>query len=146
GTTIDRQCASGLQAIAVAARSVIFDGVKVAVAGGIESISLVQNEHMNKFHAVDEELMAMKPEIYMSMLETAEVVAERYKISRERQDEYSLECQRRTASALQGRRFSEELVSIVAKMAVTDKETKQVFMREVTLEQDEGPRPDTTAE
>ena len=80
GTTIDRQCASGLQAIAVAARSVIFDGVKVAVAGGIESISLVQNEHMNKFHAVDEELMAMKPEIYMSTLETAEVVAERYKM------------------------------------------------------------------
>jgi acetyl-CoA C-acetyltransferase/acetyl-CoA acyltransferase len=105
GTTIDRQCASGLQAIAVAARSVIFDGVKVAVAGGIESISLVQNEHMNKFHAVDEELMAMKPEIYMSMLETAEVVAERYKISRERQDEYSLECQRRTASALSGPPF-----------------------------------------
>ena len=113
GATIDRQCASGLQAIAVAARSVIFDGVKVAVAGGIETISLVQNEHMNKFHTVDDELVAMKPEIYMSMLETAEVVAERYKISRERQDEYSLECQRRTASALQGRRFSEEIVSIV---------------------------------
>src|SRR6202140_3168888 len=86
GTTIDRQCASGLQAIAVAARSVMLDGVKVAVAG-----SLVQNEHMNKFHAVDDELMAMKPEMYMSMLETAEVVAERYGISRERQDEYSLE-------------------------------------------------------
>jgi acetyl-CoA C-acetyltransferase len=146
GTTIDRQCASGLQAIAVAARSVIFDGVKVAVAGGIESISLVQNDHMNKFHAVDEELMAMKPEIYMSMLETAEVVAERYKISRERQDEYSLECQRRTASALQGRRFSDELAPITTKMTVVDKETKRVSLRDVTLSQDEGPRPDTTAE
>jgi acetyl-CoA C-acetyltransferase/acetyl-CoA acyltransferase len=146
GTTIDRQCASGLQAIAVAARSVIFDGVKVAVAGGIESISLVQNEHMNKFHAVDDELMAMKPEIYMSMLETAEVVAERYKISRDRQDEYSLECQRRTASALQGRRFNDEIVSIATKMSVVDKETKQASLRDVTLSQDEGPRPDTTAE
>jgi acetyl-CoA C-acetyltransferase len=146
GTTIDRQCASGLQAIAVAARSVIFDGVKVAVAGGIESISLVQNEHMNKFHAVDEELMAIKPEIYMSMLETAEVVAERYKISRERQDEYSLECQRRTASALQGRRFSDEIAPISTKMSVIDKETKQTSLRDVTLSQDEGPRPDTTAE
>jgi acetyl-CoA C-acetyltransferase len=146
GTTIDRQCASGLQAIAVAARSVIFDGVNVAVAGGIESISLVQNDRMNKFHSVDDELMAMKPEIYMSMLETAEVVAERYKISRERQDEYSLECQRRTASALQGRRFSDEIVAIATKMAVADKDTKQVSLRDVTLSQDEGPRPDTTAE
>jgi acetyl-CoA acetyltransferase len=75
GTTIDRQCASGLQAIAVAARSVMLDGVEIAIGGGIESISLVQNEHMNRFHVVDDELMAMKPEMYMSMLETAEVVA-----------------------------------------------------------------------
>jgi acetyl-CoA C-acetyltransferase len=146
GTTIDRQCASGLQAIAVAARSVMCDGVTVAVAGGIESISLVQNEHMNAFHKTDDALMAMKPEIYMSMLETAEVVAERYKISREKQDAYSLECQRRTASALQGRRFSNEIVPIATKMAVVDKETKQVSLRDVTLSQDEGPRPDTTAE
>jgi acetyl-CoA acetyltransferase len=84
-----RHSASGLQAIAVAARSVVLDGVKIAVAGGIESISLVQNEHMNKFHAVDDGLMAMKPAMYISMLETAEVVAERYKISRERQDKYA---------------------------------------------------------
>src|SRR5580704_921339 len=146
GTTIDRQCASGLQAIAVAARSVMLDGVEIAIGGGIESISLVQNDHMNKFHAVDQDLMAMKPEMYMSMLETAEVVAERYGISRERQDEYSLECQRRTASALQGARFSDEIVPIVTKMAVIDKETKQVALQEVTLSRDEGPRPDTTAE
>jgi acetyl-CoA C-acetyltransferase len=90
--------------------------------------------------------MAMKPAMYISMLETAEVIAERYKISRERQDKYSLECQRRTASALQGRRFSDELVPIATKMAVIDKETKQVSLRDVTLAQDEGPRPDTTAE
>src|SRR6266540_4429297 len=146
GTTIDRQCASGLQAIAVAARSVISDGVEIAIGGGIESISLVQNDHMNKFHAVDDELMAMKPEMYMSMLETAEVVAERYKISRERQDEYSLECQRRTASALQGRRFSDEIVPFKTKMAIMDKDTKQVSLKEITLTKDEGPRPETTAE
>jgi acetyl-CoA C-acetyltransferase len=146
GTTIDRQCASGLQAIAVAARSVMFDGVDIAVGGGIESISLVQNEHMNGFHAVDDDLMAMKPEMYMSMLETAEVVAERYKIGRERQDEYSLECQRRVGAAQQGGRFNDEIVPITTKMAVVDKVTKEVSYREVTLSRDEGPRPDTTAE
>ena len=96
GTTIDRQCASGLQAIALAARSVIFDGVQVAVGGGGESISLVQNEHMNLFHAVDPALKAIKGDVYMAMLDTAEVVAKRYGISREKQDEYSLESQRRT--------------------------------------------------
>src|SRR5258705_13021643 len=133
GTTIDRQCASGLQSIALAARSVMLDGVEVAVAGGVESISLVQNEHMNEFHAVDDELMAMKPEIYMSMLETAEVVAERYKISRERQDEYSLECQRRTAAALQGGRFSDEIVPFKTKMAVQGKETKKGSLKEINL-------------
>ena len=146
GTTIDRQCASGLQAIAVAARSVMLDGVEVAVAGGVESISLVQNEHMNKFHAIDEELNAMKPEIYMSMLETAEVVAERYKISRAQQDEYSLECQRRTGAALQGGRFNDEIVPLTTRMAVADKETGQISLREVTIAKDEGPRPDSTAE
>jgi acetyl-CoA C-acetyltransferase len=146
GTTIDRQCASGLQSVAVAARSVMLDGVEVAVAGGVESISLVQNDHMNKFHAIDDELMAMKPEIYMSMLETTEVVAERYRISRERQDEYSLECQRRTAAALQGGRFSDEIVPFKTKMAVMDKDTRQVSLKEITLTKDEGPRPETTAE
>jgi acetyl-CoA C-acetyltransferase len=146
GTTIDRQCASGLQAIAVAARSVMLDGVGIAVGGGIESISLVQNDHMNKFHAIDEELMAMKPDMYMSMLETAEVVAERYKIGRERQDEYSLECQRRVGAALQGGRFNDEIVPITTNMAVVDKDTKEVSYKDVTLSRDEGPRPDTTAE
>jgi acetyl-CoA C-acetyltransferase len=146
GTTIDRQCASGLQSIAVAARSIMLDGVEIAVAGGAESISLVQNDHMNRFHAIDDELMAMKPEMYMSMLDTAEVVAERYKISRERQDEYSLECQRRTAAALQGGRFNDEIVAFKTKMAVMDKDTKQVSFKDITLSKDEGPRPETTAE
>jgi acetyl-CoA C-acetyltransferase/acetyl-CoA acyltransferase len=146
GTTIDRQCASGLQSIALAARSVMLDGVEVAVAGGVESISLVQNEHMNEFHAVDDELMAMKPEIYMSMLETAEVVAERYKISRAAQDGYGLESQRRTAAAIQGGRFNDEIVAFTTRMAVVDKETKAVALQDVTIAKDEGPRPDSTAE
>ena len=134
GTTIDRQCASGLQAIAVAARSVMLDGVEIAIGGGIESISLVQNEHMNKFHAVDDELMTMKPEMYMSMLETAEVVAERYKIGRDKQDEYSLECQRRVGAALQGGRFTDEIVPITTKMAVVNKDTKEVSYQQVAGE------------
>jgi acetyl-CoA C-acetyltransferase len=129
GTTIDRQCASGLQAIAVVARSVMLDGVEIAIGGGIESISPVQNEHMNQFHAVDDELMEMKPEMYMSMLETAEVIAERYTIGRDRQDAYSLECQRRVGAALQGGRFNDEIVPITTKMAVVNKDTKEVTRR-----------------
>jgi acetyl-CoA C-acetyltransferase len=146
GTTIDRQCASGLQAIALAARSVIFDGVEIAVGGGGESISLVQNEHMNMFHAVDPELKKVKGDVYMPMLDTAEVVSKRYNISRETQDEYSLESQRRTASAQQGGRFKEEIAPISTKMAVMDKTTKEVSYKDITVSQDEGPRPETTAE
>jgi len=146
GTTIDRQCASGLQAIALAARSVIFDGVEVAVGGGGESISLVQNDKMNMFHAVDPELLAMKGDIYMSMLDTAEVVAKRYNISRERQDEYGLESQRRTASAQQAGRFNDELAPITTTMAFTDKASGATSFQTVTLSADEGIRPDTTAE
>src|SRR6476619_1730114 len=145
GTTIDRQCASGLQAIALAARSVLFDGVEVAIGGG-ESISLVQNDKINSFNAVDPELLAMKGDAYMAMLDTAEIVAKRYDISRERQDEYSLESQRRTASARQGGRFNDELAPIKTTMAVTDKATGAVSYKQVTLSTDEGPRPDTTAE
>ena len=146
GTTIDRQCASGLQAIALAARSVLFDGVEIAVGGGGESISLVQNDHANKFHLVDPELVAIKKDVYMPMLDTAEMVAKRYGISRERQDEYSLESQRRTAAAQQGGKFNDELAAITTKMGVADKATGEVTMKEITLSKDEGPRPETTAE
>ncbi|HWW48089.1 MAG TPA: acetyl-CoA C-acyltransferase [Xanthobacteraceae bacterium] len=146
GTTIDRQCASGLQAIALAARSVLFDGVEIAVGGGGESISLVQNEHANTFHAVDPELVAIKKDVYMPMLDTAEVVAKRYGISREAQDEYSLESQRRTAAAQQAGKFKDEIAPIATKMAVVDKATGDVSFKDVTLSQDEGPRPETTAE
>jgi acetyl-CoA C-acetyltransferase/acetyl-CoA acyltransferase len=146
GTTIDRQCASGLQAIALAARSVIFDGVEVAVGGGGESISLVQSDKMNMFRAVDPELLAMKGDVYMSMLDTAEVVAKRYNISRERQDEYGLESQRRTASAQQAGRFNDELAPITTTMAVTEKTSGATSFQKITLSTDEGIRPDTTAE
>ncbi|MGY3462078.1 acetyl-CoA C-acetyltransferase [Bradyrhizobium sp. LM3.4] len=146
GTTIDRQCASGLQAIALAARSVIFDGVEIAVGGGGESISLVQNDKMNSFHAQDPALLEIKGEVYMPMIDTAEIVAKRYGISREKQDEYSLESQRRTAAAQQGGKFKDELAPITTKMAATDKATGAVSFKDVTLSQDEGPRPETTAE
>jgi acetyl-CoA C-acetyltransferase len=146
GTTIDRQCASGLQAIALAARSVIFDGVEIAVGGGGESISLVQNEHANTFHAQDPALLKIKGEVYMPMIDTAEIVAKRYGISRERQDEYSLESQRRTAAAQQGGKFNDELAPIATKMGVTDKATGAVSFKDITLSKDEGPRPDTSAE
>jgi acetyl-CoA C-acetyltransferase len=146
GTTIDRQCASGLQAIALAARSVIYDGVEIAIGGGGESISLVQNDHINKFHAVDPELMKIKSEVYMPMLDTAEVVAKRYGISREKQDEYSLESQRRTAAGQQGGRFNDELAPIKTTMGVADKATGEISFKEITLSKDEGPRPETTAE
>ena len=146
GTTIDRQCASGLQAIALAARSVIFDGVDIAVGGGGESISLVQNDKINTFHAVDSELLAIKGDVYMPMLDTAEIVAKRYNISRELQDEYGLESQRRTASAQQAGRFNDELAPITTTMAVADKATGAISYQQVTLAIDEGMRPDTTAE
>ncbi|MBB1092822.1 acetyl-CoA C-acyltransferase [Rhodopseudomonas pseudopalustris] len=146
GTTIDRQCASGLQAIALAARSVIFDGVEIAVGGGGESISLVQNDKMNTFHAVDPELQAIKGDVYMAMIDTAEIVAKRYGISREAQDVYALESQRRTAAAQQGGKFNDEIAPIATRMGVVDKATGAVSMKDVTLSQDEGPRPETTAE
>src|SRR4029079_12889587 len=145
GTTIDRQCASGLQAIALAARSVIFDGVEIAVGGGGESISLVQNDKMNGFHAQDPALFQIKGEVYMPMIDTAEVVAKRYGISRERQDEYSLESQRRTAAAQQAGRFDDELAPIATTMAISDMASSEVPYRETELFEDEGPRPNTNA-
>jgi acetyl-CoA C-acetyltransferase/acetyl-CoA acyltransferase len=146
GATVDRQCSSGLQAIAIAARSVRLDGVPVAIGGGLESVSLVQNEHMNMFHRQDRWLMAHKAEVYMPMIDTAEVVASRYGITREAQDAYALESQRRTAAARQAGRFAAEIVPVEAVMSVVDKATKEVSTRTVTLAADEGPRPETTAE
>ena len=146
GTTIDRQCGSGLQAIAVAARAIMLDGVPIAVGGGAESISLVQNDHANTFRNRDAILMERKPDIYMAMIDTAEVVAKRYAIPRKAQDAYALESQRRTAAAQQAGRFADEIVPIHATMVVTDRATGESRSEQTELRADEGNRPDTTAE
>jgi len=146
GTTVDRQCASGLQAIAIAAGRVRLDGVPIMVAGGIETISLVQNDHRNTYRTKDEELIKLHPAAYMAMIDTAEIVAKRYNISRERQDEYALESQRRTAAAQQAQKLKDEIVPLESEMLVQDKATGEVSKKQVTLQKDEGNRPDTTLE
>jgi acetyl-CoA C-acetyltransferase len=146
GMTVDRQCSSGLMAIATAAKQVIVDMAPVVVAGGVESISLVQNEHYNSHRSSDPQLLKSHPDAYMPMLKTAEVVAERYGISREQQDEYSLQSQQRTASAQEAGRFNEEIVPVVATKGLMDKETGEGSFEEVTLDSDEGNRPGTTLE
>lgn len=145
GTTINRLCASGLQAIAVAANRVVMDGVPVAVGGGLESISLVRDSAMAN-EAKEDWLMAHKPEMWIPMIDTADIVAERYKVSREAQDEYALESQLRTAAAQQAGRFDDEIVPLATKMLVKNKETGEITEQDVTLEQDEGNRPTTTLE
>lgn len=146
GMTIDRQCSSGMMAIATAAKQIITDGMDIAVGAGIDSISVVQNENMNRFQAVDKSLVAMHEHTYMPMLQTAEVVSERYGIGREEQDAYGLQSQQRTAAAQQAGKFDDEIVPITTNMAVVNKETKEMTFHEVTLEKDEGNRPETTAE
>jgi acetyl-CoA C-acetyltransferase len=146
GTTVDRQCGSGLQAIAIAANRIRLDGVPVMVAGGGETISLVQNDHMNRYRAQDATLIEKHPDAYIAMIDTAEIVSKRYNISRERQDEYSLESQRRTASAQQAQRFKDEIAPLESEMAVQDKATGAISKKKVRLENDEGNRPDTTLE
>lgn len=143
GMSVDRQCASGLMAIATAAKQVIVDGQQIAVGGGVESISLVQNEHMNTYRAQDPWLVEHVPATYMSMLETAEVVAQRYGISREAQDEYALESQRRTAAAQEAGALDDEIVPLPSTMLTKDKATGEVSSQQVTLTQDEGNRPGT---
>ncbi|HWK35812.1 acetyl-CoA C-acyltransferase [Sphingomonas sp.] len=144
GMSLDRQCASGLMAIATAAKQIVVDNMNVAIGGGVESISLVQTAQMRV--APDPELLAMHKDVYMPMLGTAEVVAKRYGISREAQDEYSLQSQQRTAAAQAAGKFDDEIVPLTATMAVTNKETKEVTYKEVTLSKDEGNRADTTLE
>ncbi len=144
GMSVDRQCASGLMAIATAAKQVIVDGMDVCVGGGAESISLVQTPQMRV--APDPELLAMHANIYMPMLQTAEVVAKRYGIARDRMDDYALQSQQRTAAAQAAGKFDDEIVPVTATMAVTNKETKEVTHKEVTLTKDEGNRADTTLE
>ena len=144
GMTIDRQCSSGMMAIATAAKEIISDGMEIAVGGGLDAISIVQNEHLNKHYAIDPSLTAMHPHMHMPMLQTAEVVAERYGIGRDAMDEYSLQSQQRTHAAQQAGKFDDEIVPLPSKMGVMNKETKEIAFHDVCLEKDEGNRPETT--
>jgi acetyl-CoA C-acetyltransferase len=146
GMSVDRQCASGMMAISIAAKQIIADGMTVAIGGGLESISLVQNEKMNNFRAADEWTLANNPSLYMSMLETAEIVADRYGVSREAQDEYAAQSQARVHAAQEAGKFDDEIVPLPSVMKFMNKETKEVSDIEVTLEKDEGNRPGTSAE
>src|SRR5918998_3021549 len=144
GMSIDRQCASGLVAIATAAKQVIVDRMDIVVAGGVESISLVQTGEMRL--GPEPALLSMHNGVYMPMIDTAEIVGNRYSVSRERCDEYALRSQQRTAAAQAEGRFADEIVSVSAKMMVKDKATGETSMREVTIDKDEGNRPETTLE
>lgn len=145
GATINRFCSSGLQAIVMAAHRIMHDKVPVMVAGGLESISLVQGK-AGLYEGRNAWLAEHHPSVFLSMLETAEVVARRYSVGREAQDAYALQSQQRTAAAQAAGRFDDEIVPLPSRMKVTDKTTGEVSYREVTLTQDEGNRPDTTAE
>ncbi len=142
--TIDRQCSSGLMAIATAAKQVIVDGHAVVVAGGVDSISTVQNDRYRV--EPDMELVAMHPAIYMPMIDTAETVAARYGIAREAMDAYALQSQQRVAAAQEAGLFDAEIVPVTARMGMQNRETGETTLHEVTLAKDEGNRPETTAE
>ncbi|MFT7052268.1 MAG: acetyl-CoA C-acetyltransferase [Psychroserpens sp.] len=143
GMTIDRQCSSGMMAIATAAKQIITDGHNIVIGGGLESISLVQNEKANFYRAVDKALVAQHKNVYMTMLQTAEIVAKRYGISREQQDEYSYQSQMRTAAAQEAGKFDQEIIATTTNMGVMNKETKEITYHDVTLSKDEGNRPTT---
>ena len=146
GATVNRFCSSGMQAIAIAAQRILVDRVPIMVAGGLESVSLVQNEHFNNYRIHEAWMDEHKAEVYMPMLETAEVVAKRYDVTREQQDEYALASQQRVAAGQRAGRFDAEIVPLTTRKLVQDKATGEMREEEVTLKQDEGNRPDTTAE
>jgi acetyl-CoA C-acetyltransferase len=144
GMCLDRKCASGLMAIATAAKQVVMDGMDVVVAGGVESISLTQNKHMNTYRARSEAVLAASAHMYMAMIETAEVVARRYQVSRDAQDRYALQSQQRVAAAYAAGRFDAEIVPLKSRKLVVDKATGESRHEEALLKQDEGYRADTT--
>jgi len=146
GVTVNRFCSSGMQAIAMAAHRVIVDRVPVMVAGGVESVSLVQNEHFNNHRIHEPWIDERKPELYLPMIDTAEVVARRYDVTREAQDEYALASQQRTAAGQQAGRFDAEIVPITVIKLTQDKHTGEMREEQVTLTRDEGNRPDTSVE
>jgi acetyl-CoA C-acetyltransferase len=144
GMTIDRQCSSGLMAIATAAKEIVCDGMTIAVGGGLESISLVQNDKRNQFRAQDPWLVEQRPDLYMTMIETAEIIAERYQVTREAQDEYALVSQQRTTAAQAEGRLDREIAPMPSVMRVDNRETGEPSYVSVTLDKDEGNRPSTT--
>lgn len=146
GQSVDRQCASGLMAISIAARQIVGEGMEIAVGGGVEQVSLVQNERMNVFGWHDAWLDAHVPSTYMSMIETAEIVAARYGVSRAAQDAYALQSQQRTAQAQARGAFDDEIVPLDTVKVITDKATGETRREAVRLTRDEGNRADTTAE
>ena len=146
GMSVDRQCASGMMAIATAAKQILHDDMTIVIGGGVESVSLVQTNDMRRDRAQDPALLESVPGLYMSMLETAELVADRYGISRDAQDEYALRSQQRTASAQQAGRFDDEIAPMASVMNVTDRATGEVSQKKITLTKDEGNRADTNLE
>ena len=146
GMSMDRQCSSGMLAIATAAKQIINDQMPIVIGAGLESISLVQNEHRNGYRAQDPNVIEKSADAYMSMLETAETVSKRYNVSRDQQDEYGLQSQQRTAAAQEAGKFDDEIVPLASKMVFVDKETKQQSVHDVELKKDEGNRPTTTLE
>ncbi|HVN58285.1 MAG TPA: acetyl-CoA C-acyltransferase [Bacteroidales bacterium] len=146
GMSIDRQCASGMMSMSIAAHQIINEGMEIVVAGGVESISLVQNEHMSTFRRIDKNLTDLHPAIYMPMLQTAEIVAKRYNISREQQDGYAFQSQMRTARAQLDGRFDKEIIPVKTTKQLIDKVSREESFTEVLLTSDEGNRPGTTIE
>ena len=146
GTTVDRQCSSGMMAIALAAQGIMTGNADIIVGGGVESISLVQTKHKNSHRAVSKAAIEAAPKAYIQMIETAEIVAERYGVSREAMDEYSAQSQARTAAAQEAGKFDDEIVPMASTMVAKNRETGEVSSHDVTLEKDEGNRPGTTAE
>ena len=146
GMSIDRQCSSGMMAIATAAKQIIHDGMPIVVGAGLESISLVQNEHQNQFRATDPNVLKIAGAAYMPMIDTAEVVAKRYNISREVQDEYALQSQQRTAAGQETGKFDDEIVPMPSTKVIFNQETENTVQEDILLEKDEGNRPSTTLE
>ncbi|AQZ95245.1 acetyl-CoA C-acyltransferase [Halopseudomonas phragmitis] len=146
GMSLNRFCSSGLQSIAIAAQRVVSEKIPAIVAGGVESISLCQNDKLNMFHGTNEWIMKNKPELYLSMIETADIVAKRYNVSRESQDEYSLLSQQRVAAGQESGKFADEIVPYKVTMKVQNKETGEISDKEVVLDRDECNRPSTTLE
>jgi acetyl-CoA C-acetyltransferase len=146
GQSVDRQCSSGLMSISMAAKQIMVDGMQTVVAGGVESISLVQNSHMNAYRQGDPLVLKNAPAVYMAMIDTAEVVSKRYQISREAQDQYSFQSQQRTFAAQEAGLFNDEIVATTVTKRFEDKKTSAITREQVTLERDECNRPGTTLE